>query len=391
MSFGSVFVLDVQQGNSQLIITPTGEVVVVDCHLAAGRARPATVDALEELAKARRLPVDIDVLCITHPDSDHYSGVVELLKWLEAQGGIVKRLILYAPLPRELAAYVSQSRKQLAVAKAQPGARIPVELGRLDRKTRLFMELYQELIKIRGKLEPGRYARASNYLQFVNFESSTVHVIGPTSSRVDQVTERLWRDVVDSWTRKKHSVPSANEVSVILWITIDKCRILLTGDASAEGLIEAMEAYEEQQGRNSDGLRCDVVVAAHHGARTGSSIDFWRKSLSDGGFVAISSGSHRGYGHPHQETIDDIRNSCSGVTIGCTNKCGLVREINETVLSVRVETSFLDGLLEFNLGQNGTVDDTTYQGKLTYIVDEQGAVEFVPEVMPITQCKNHCI
>ncbi|WP_428240361.1 DNA internalization-related competence protein ComEC/Rec2 [Gynuella sp.] len=88
-----------------------------------------------------------------------------------------------------------------------------------------------------------------------------------------------------------------NNASCIVKIdTPDGC-VLIPGDASKEVEFRLV-------GQQREALKCDVLVAGHHGSRSSTSRQ-WLEAVSPQ-LVLISAGAFNHFGHPHQQTLDNI-------------------------------------------------------------------------------------
>ena len=111
-----------------------------------------------------------------------------------------------------------------------------------------------------------------------------------------------------------------NDYSLVLLISLESFRGLFTGDIGAETEMQLI-------GRYGDLLRdLDYLKAAHHGSRFSSCEDFIR--LTSPTFTVISCGRNNSYGHPHEETLERLREGES--TALRTDLAGAVRvSVNE--------------------------------------------------------------
>lgn len=91
-----------------------------------------------------------------------------------------------------------------------------------------------------------------------------------------------------------------NDGSIVVRLVYGETAFLLGGDASDE-----VEDYLASLDPAS--VRANVLKAGHHGSRNSSS-DAWLAAV-DPSIVVISAGADNSYGHPHQETLDRIKNS----------------------------------------------------------------------------------
>lgn len=69
-----VYFLDVGQGDATLIVTPSGNSILID----GGRDPRQTISAVDEFLPDGSVVIDVGVL--THPDADHANGVLELAR-----------------------------------------------------------------------------------------------------------------------------------------------------------------------------------------------------------------------------------------------------------------------------------------------------------------------
>ena len=108
-------------------------------------------------------------------------------------------------------------------------------------------------------------------------------LVAGDSVRIDPVTiDVLWppADLPASW--------SANDRSLVLRVTCGKATIMVPGDAAREALRRLVEAHE----LGSIDLRCDVLIAPHHGSVVGEeSVAFYR--AVNPSTIIVSTGDER--------------------------------------------------------------------------------------------------
>lgn len=88
-----------------------------------------------------------------------------------------------------------------------------------------------------------------------------------------------------------------NDDSIALMLTYGQMRFLITGDSSADS---------EQQILDQD-LKCDVLLAMHHGSNGSNSKTLLAAANPD--FVVISCGWQNAYGHPGDHTLNRIQDT----------------------------------------------------------------------------------
>ena len=94
-----------------------------------------------------------------------------------------------------------------------------------------------------------------------------------------------------------------NAGSMVLDVSFGKFDMLLTGDVEEKG--------EEILIQNLDRKSYDVLKVAHHGSKNSTSEAFLK--LVQPKISLISAGKDNSYGHPHEETLERLREIGSGV------------------------------------------------------------------------------
>jgi beta-lactamase superfamily II metal-dependent hydrolase len=94
-----------------------------------------------------------------------------------------------------------------------------------------------------------------------------------------------------------------NEDSLVMLITVDDYKILLTGDIGEE-----TEKSLIKLGKTED---CDILKAAHHGSRYSSCRDFIKAVSPE--ICVISCGKNNSYGHPHGEVVEILSENCVNI------------------------------------------------------------------------------
>lgn len=90
-----------------------------------------------------------------------------------------------------------------------------------------------------------------------------------------------------------------NERSIFLMAEIDGIRFLFTGDGE-------IKSEESLLSRTLD-IDCDVLKVAHHGAKNATGYEFLKYAKPE--YAVISSGIGNDYGHPHNETLNSLKNA----------------------------------------------------------------------------------
>lgn len=228
----TVTMLDVGQGDSIFIRGPEGNTYLID----------GGSSDVEGLGKYRMEPFlksqgvgALDYVFVTHGDTDHYSGIEEMLKRQDV-GVEIRRLVLPSNWKRDDAlAELAQVAKDTGVSI------VMMEVGKCIAEGDLQLKCIQ----------PG---------------TSDYHLSG-------------------------------NAGSMVLSVTFGEFSMLCTGDVEAEG--------ENVLMRRLQGQNFTVLKVAHHGSKYSSSEAFLRVAQPKIAF--ISAGENNFYGHPHQETLERLK------------------------------------------------------------------------------------
>lgn len=105
---------------------------------------------------------------------------------------------------------------------------------------------------------------------------------------------------------------TCNDSSIALLVTHGEKKFLFTGDCE-----ENAEAKILNSGISLD---CDVYKAGHHGSRTSSSLALLQAATPT--YCVISCGENNSYGHPHAETLNNLRSL--GVQVFRTDEQGSI-------------------------------------------------------------------
>lgn len=108
-----------------------------------------------------------------------------------------------------------------------------------------------------------------------------------------------------------------NNASVALLIQNGENRFLFTGDAEEEAEQDIMAAGPD--------LQADVYKAGHHGSRTSSCEELLDAVSPE--FAVISCGEGNSYGHPHAQTLNNLR--ARGIEVYRTDEQGSIVAISD--------------------------------------------------------------
>lgn len=204
----------------------------------------------------------LDAIVVTHPDSDHISGIRLLLEESGTSGIAVGAL--YLP-----------------------------DVGEAGRN-----EAYRELERLAAEAGAGvRYLSAGDVLKCGKVMLTCLH------------------------PRKNLDETEPNAYSTVLYLTYGAFSALFTGDLEGAGEEDVAAALRRVQDMRGDGLHnITLLKVAHHGSSGSTGEAFLRQV--DPEIALISSGHNNRYGHPHEELLARLRKA--GCLILGTQESGAV-------------------------------------------------------------------
>ena len=260
-----VHVLDVGpiEGDSILIISPTGKSVLID----AGDAGKGKV-VLEAL---KRYKVEnLDYFIATHPHPDHIGGADEVLSAIKTGTVIDNGVDLSTPGPTP----TPITGKRGAAVKPSP------KPSRKTKTPTAFFDEYQAALK----QSAAKYEKAQPGKKYDLGGGAILTVLGPT----------------EPFFAKDQMKAGGNETnanSIVLRLDYGDFSMLFMGDA---------EVQTEQRllGKDID-LKAKVIKIAHHGSKYATSEDFVKRVKPEA--AIISDGAWNRYGHPAQVVLDRLQ------------------------------------------------------------------------------------
>jgi len=216
----TIRIIDVGQGDAQLITYPNGKHILIDCG--------DNYNADELIQYLDHLEItEIEYLIITHPDADHIGGADEIF----------------------------------------------------------------EEYKIINTWDNGESKATVAYRNYdENKEGNYVNIGSDTSLDIDPTVKTT---VIVPYEEGKFS--NTNDNSISLLISYGDIKYLSTGDC---------EEHCEAAILN-DVTDVNLMKIGHHGSKTSTSPEFLGRVLPEE--VIISVGADNRYGHPHQETLDKLK------------------------------------------------------------------------------------
>lgn len=273
-----VHVLDVGpiEGDSILIISPTGKSVLID----AGDAGKGKI-VLEAL---KRYKVEnLDYFIATHPHPDHLGGADEVLSAIKT--GIVIDNGVDFSTPEPAATPVKGGGKAMPAPKAT--------LSKKGKSVTSFFDEYKAAVKLSG----AKHETAKPGTKYDLGGGAILTVMGPTQPFF--IKDQM-----------KAGGNETNANSIVLRLDYGDFSMLFMGDA---------EAQTEQRLLNKDiDLKAMVLKIAHHGSKYATSEEFLQRVKPEA--AIISDGAWNRYGHPAQVVLDRLKGA--GVKISRTDLQG---------------------------------------------------------------------
>lgn len=238
-------VLDVGQGDSIIVETPSGRVLLIDGggHYdslpGAGNSDSGEKVVVPYL---RSHGIDhVDVLILTHPHGDHVGGLPAVLR-AERVGVVLDGTVLPYPSP----------------------------------SYREFLQL------VKDDHIPYRHAVRGMKLDFGDGVSG--EILNPPAQGLPYGTGDDDKTV--------------NDYSAVLRLTYGHTHFMLDGDAEEEAEANMLAAYPPSE------LAADALKVGHHGSRNASS-DAWLAAVQPR-IGVISCGLRNSFGHPHEESLERL-------------------------------------------------------------------------------------
>ncbi len=280
-----ILAFDVGNADNFLITTPGGKYLMID----TGRL------PYKGISTARRITLEylydknirsIEKLIVTHFDSDHSGGTIDILENIKVRETIIQNNVCDTENSCNILDYIKRNKIQ---AKSAQNREV----------------IYKEQTK------DGVFEVITYVPKISKFKNSTHKVI---KGRVDKI-------------KAGHE----NEESIIVLIKVPKGNMKYDYSIfMADGGVQAFNAIKNQLPKGIEG-NVKVLKAGHHGAKNvvnKTMLEFLKPE-----YTIISTG-YNTYGHPNPETIELLRNS--GTTVYSTKDFGAIKLVfrkNKAIIS----------------------------------------------------------
>lgn len=245
--------LDVSQGDGALIYTEEGTVILSDC----GSSDVSKVGEyrLSPVLKQNGT-VLIDMAVVSHLDSDHTSGIKELL------------------------------------------TKMPVYRGELH-----FAAVYQGAIGIKELVLPKVWEKSEAYLELEQLaEEKNVRLRYVEAGEILYQEEKMLIECLYPSNAKE----SENDTSLVFLLQTPQVVAWLMGDAGIAPEAELMEYLAVVNVEAMSAGKIVVLKVGHHGSKTSSGEEFIEFVQPD--ISIISCGYENSYGHPHVSVVERLEN-----------------------------------------------------------------------------------
>lgn len=242
---------------------------------------------------------EIEFIILSHPHSDHYSGLANLFRFCESRNIGIKNFI-----------HTTHSKKEFLLASVSKGP---------------YLNMLADVFATASKLTKANLIKSSWFLggdiREHSFKGLNITFLSPTSKEFEEFDSSLHKPRTDG----KINNPSANLLCTVVKISFADKHILLTSDATGS----ALRRIQRREAKHIS--KSDLILAQipHHG----SSKNHYKKIWSDQSFTsrtpAVISVGTNGYGHPAKSVVNSFVNM--NYEIRSTNEIGGLLSLNSTL------------------------------------------------------------
>jgi hypothetical protein len=266
-----IYFKDVDQGDSIIIEWKEGELtklVIIDCNTKEDGANPV----LEHIKALQNYSIEIVIL--SHPHTDHFSGLNELLDYAQTNQQPIKYF--------------------LHTCHSVPANLLSAVRGRLakDELTRLFARA-KELDK-KGIIGGRIYVDSGMPVDFKLEGNWRLKFLSPSSQEIDDYNSKKYSNLDTG----KINRGDANLLATSIKIFNEIEYVLLTSDLPSH-------VFDAIWTRNLSGCtkKMKICQVSHHGSQLSFNAGFWSRISRSDNVPAIISFGKNDYGHPSPEVI----------------------------------------------------------------------------------------
>ncbi|MEO8398948.1 MAG: hypothetical protein ABI550_03935 [Ignavibacteriaceae bacterium] len=334
-----IHTFNVSHGDSLIIeinTTKRNYHLVIDCHNPNRNADSPTLNFL----KQNRI-THLDLVCLTHPDIDHYSGMYQLLEYYSRDSRTIGDFILPI-LDHKYLTHLTSKRKEVEIKKLYS------LVGDLQSKQKLTI-------------------RTAGFNTII-LEENEIKIISlsPLGIHFEQYAKQVRKRNLEILENKKPSSINSNLISIVLLIQFDTSNSLLCSDATASMIEGSLKKWVGNAKKEREQIRFNFIKISHHGSKHNHSVHLLKDyTIPTSSNAALSCGAE----WPHQEVIDDLKkykiNTYATNKTGCLRDNLLIKAKDENIpftVKEGLDNLSMQDLVDQHLhGDISFIDDTTQQ------------------------------
>ncbi len=267
----------------------------------------------------------IEFILLSHPHEDHYSGMLELLNYVDKSG------ITVGWFGHTIDKSLQQDYWRLF--EISKSATIELE------------KLLEKAIQLKKKKVIEAFELPAKNWQISLSGSLSLKAVSPSSDEIELYQKRV---KLSARTRRREASQAANLLSTVLILASSDNSVLITSDAE----IFTLDRIYDQS--NLKEIDISLIQVPHHGSKNNYSSNFWN-NIKTKKRAVISAGHNLKYRHPDFEVLSDL--DMLKYTIYSTNICHGMQTYVEAkrksllldMISEIDESTFSAGDKSFNL------------------------------------------
>lgn len=306
--------LDVGQGDGICVQLSSGEVYLFDC----GSSSRSKIGSRVLIPYLKYYGIsEIDGVFISHADTDHMNGILELLALSEEEHIKIRQLVLPAISDQ------TRDKEFEKILCAVENMKHPVPVTTIcegvawqsgGKSGTSFLCLHPESV---GATEPGENPETAR-TGVAEMGTAEMGTAGMRTAEMGTGADTRAGTGTGADTGNGTGI-GGNAASECFYIVFEqfgeKVSLLLTGDVEGAGEMQLLQCLKERGVTSVDFLKC-----AHHGSAGTTSTAFLKQIKPR--CAIISCGRNNRYGHPHEETL--ARFEDAGVKVLRTDELGAI-------------------------------------------------------------------
>jgi len=266
---------------------------------------------LASIAKELKLPrVKLDLTMVSHIDDDHINGLLDLAEEIESGDAPAEIGLLWhnslegllgetfadgatASVTAAVGTHFPQMKDDIWAAKVLASVPQGQELHAFAKRKGIADKMNSPFAKI-GK--SGRRLVMAGQKAFT-IKGLSLTVVGPMADEVEKLRKKWIELRDDDITAAFNDRSPYNLSSIVVLAEFGKQRMLLTGDARGDHMLEGLEkASLLKKGK----IHVDLLKVQHHGSQNNVTAEFFEKVTAD---TYVVSGDHVKFPNPHKKAM----------------------------------------------------------------------------------------